>query len=199
MVVVGFSGFLAVFWRWFFLTFRQSLWPASSEDSKLCSGVVWLGCGVFLALRWDDYKKHKTLPKLKVAKLVSLERQIHSVGVARLKVLSQTLSKHASEDGRAGKRTSLNNFRCSVTETLLQISVFVKQCSALQVLYKNHGYVFSLNMVDGKTVEKEWGTLPLFELWTQELEQQRPQESEKAVLERWRSSCLINVWWRGFH
>ena len=38
MVVVGFSGFLAVFWRWFFLTFRQSLWPwASSEDSKLCS------------------------------------------------------------------------------------------------------------------------------------------------------------------
>ena len=43
MVVVGFSGSLAVFWRLFFLTFHQSLWPASSEDSTLCSGVVCLG------------------------------------------------------------------------------------------------------------------------------------------------------------
>ena len=43
MVVVGFSGFLAVFWKWFFLTFRQSLWPASSEDSKLRAqfAVLW--------------------------------------------------------------------------------------------------------------------------------------------------------------
>ena len=31
-VVVGFLGSLAVFRRWFFLTFRQSLWLASSED-----------------------------------------------------------------------------------------------------------------------------------------------------------------------
>ena len=43
MVVVGFSGSLAMFWRLFFLMFRQSLWPASSEDSTLCSGVVGLG------------------------------------------------------------------------------------------------------------------------------------------------------------
>ena len=33
VVVVSFSGSLAVFWRLFFLTFHQSLWPASSEDS----------------------------------------------------------------------------------------------------------------------------------------------------------------------
>ena len=32
IVVVGFSGCLAMFWRIFFLTFCQSLWPASSED-----------------------------------------------------------------------------------------------------------------------------------------------------------------------
>ena len=32
MVVVGFSGSLATFWKLFFLTFHQSLWPASSED-----------------------------------------------------------------------------------------------------------------------------------------------------------------------
>ena len=38
MVVVGFSGSLAVFRRLFFLRFCQSLWPASSEDSNLCSG-----------------------------------------------------------------------------------------------------------------------------------------------------------------
>ena len=37
MVLVGFSGSLVVFWRLFFLTFRQSLWPASSEDSTLSS------------------------------------------------------------------------------------------------------------------------------------------------------------------
>ena len=40
LVVVGFSGSLAVFWRLFSLTFRQSLWPASSEDRTLCSSVV---------------------------------------------------------------------------------------------------------------------------------------------------------------
>ena len=28
--------------------------PVSSEDSKLCSGVVWLGRGVFMAVSWDD-------------------------------------------------------------------------------------------------------------------------------------------------
>ena len=41
MVVVGFLGSLALFWRLFFLKFHQSLWPASSEDwsSTLCSGV----------------------------------------------------------------------------------------------------------------------------------------------------------------
>ena len=40
MVVVGFSGSLAMFWRLFFLTFRQALWPASSEDSTLCRYFV---------------------------------------------------------------------------------------------------------------------------------------------------------------
>ena len=42
-------GFFGVFWRLFFLTFYQSLWPASSEDSTLCSGAVCLG--VFMAVR----------------------------------------------------------------------------------------------------------------------------------------------------
>ena len=40
MVVVGFLGSWAVFWRLFFLTFWQSLWLASSEDSNLCSGPL---------------------------------------------------------------------------------------------------------------------------------------------------------------
>ena len=40
MVVVGFLGCLAVFLRFFFLMFCQSLWPASSEDRSQNS-VLW--------------------------------------------------------------------------------------------------------------------------------------------------------------
>ena len=40
MVVVCFLGSLAMFCRLFFLTFHQSLWPASSEDSTLSSEDV---------------------------------------------------------------------------------------------------------------------------------------------------------------
>ena len=35
MVVVGFSGSLAMFWRLFFLMFRQSLWPAKRGQQNL--------------------------------------------------------------------------------------------------------------------------------------------------------------------
>ena len=51
MAVVGFLGSLAVFWRLFFLALCQSLWPASSEDSTLCSGVV--GLAVQYLWLWD--------------------------------------------------------------------------------------------------------------------------------------------------
>ena len=45
LVVVGFSGCLSMFRRFLFLTFRQYLWLASSEELELClySGVV---CGI---------------------------------------------------------------------------------------------------------------------------------------------------------
>ena len=46
IVVVGFPGCLAVFLRFFFLTFHQSLWPASSEDrsqNSVCALVQFVG------------------------------------------------------------------------------------------------------------------------------------------------------------
>ena len=35
IAVASFSGCLAVFWKFFFLAFRRTLWPASSEGGEL--------------------------------------------------------------------------------------------------------------------------------------------------------------------
>ena len=52
LVVVSLSGSLAVFWRLFFLKFRQSLWPASSEDWSRSSvhALLLLDSWVFIAV-----------------------------------------------------------------------------------------------------------------------------------------------------
>ena len=52
-----FWGCLAVFWRFFFLTFCQSLWPASSEDS---SGAETLGRTTFRT--WPKSLKNPEQP-----------------------------------------------------------------------------------------------------------------------------------------
>ena len=56
LVVVGFLGSLAVFWSLFFLTFRQSLWLASSEDrsqNSVCALVQFVWIVEYLWL-WDQ-------------------------------------------------------------------------------------------------------------------------------------------------